>query len=110
MMRPLQSRVRITPILTAGDTLFSNKSRGASLRLRGARRGLGTRDRGDGTAEVLVSHEDAWLGGFEGSMVSRLVLDLRNSGVLSAGLRPFARIAGTWASRMPRSSTRAWDF
>ena len=90
MVRPLQSRVRITPILTAGDTLFSNNPGELPFVFAGRAGGLGARDRGDGTAEVLVSHEDAWLGGFEGSMVSRLVLDLRNSGVLSAGyvLRP----------------------
>ncbi len=90
MMRPIQDRVRITPILTAGDTLFANNPGEAPFVFVGNAGGLGARDRGDGTAEVLVSHERGWLGGFEGSMVTRLVLDLRNSGVLSAGyvLRP----------------------
>jgi hypothetical protein len=82
--------VRLTPILTAGDTLFSNEPGESPFVFPGMAAGLGARDRGDGTAEVYVAHEDAWLDGVEGAMVSRLVLDLRNSGVLAAEcvLRP----------------------
>jgi len=90
LVRPLRPGVRVTPILTAGDTLFSNDPDGLPFVFAGMATGLGVRDRGDGTAEVYVAHEDAWLDGVEGAMVSRLVLDLRNSGVLAAEcvLRP----------------------
>ena len=89
-VRPLRPDVRITPILTAGDTLFPNDPAELPFVFAGRAGGLGARNQGDGTAEVYVSHEDAWLDGFEGSMVSRLVLDLRNSGVQDARcvLRP----------------------
>ena len=90
LVRPLRPDVRLTPILTAGDTLFSNDPGNPPFVFAGRAAGLGARDRGDGTAEVYVAHEDAWLDGVEGAMVSRLVLDLRNSGVLAADcvLRP----------------------
>jgi len=89
-VRPLRPDVRITPILTAGDTLYPDDPARAPFVFAGRAGGLGVRDRGDGTAEVYVSHEDSWLDGVEGAMVSRLVLDLRNSGVLDADcpLRP----------------------
>ena len=90
LVRPLRPDVRLTPILTAGDTLFSNDPGEPPFVFAGRAAGLGARDRGDGSAEVYVAHEDAWLDGVEGAMVSRLVLDLRNSGVLAAEcvLRP----------------------
>ncbi len=90
MVRPLRDAVRITPILTAGDTLFPNNPGEVPFVFAGRATGLGARDRGDGSAELYVSHEDGWLDGIEGAMVSRLVLDLRNSGVLAADylLRP----------------------
>ena len=90
MARSLRDGVRLTPILSAGDTLFPNNPGETPFVFAGRAGGLGARDRGDGTAEVFVSHEDAWLDGVEGAMVSRLVLDLRNSGVLAADylLRP----------------------
>jgi hypothetical protein len=90
MVRPLRPDVRLTPLLTAGDTLFSNDPGEIPFVFPGRATGLGVRDRGDGTAEVYVAHDDAWLDGVEGAMVSRLVLDLRNSGVLAADcvLRP----------------------
>jgi len=84
LVRPLQQDIRITPILTAGDTLFPNDPGELPFVFAGRAGGLGARNQGDGTAEVYVSHEDAWLDGVEGSMVSRLVLDLRNSGVQDA--------------------------
>ncbi|HXL15452.1 MAG TPA: hypothetical protein VN972_05140, partial [Methylomirabilota bacterium] len=89
-VRPLRPDIRITPILTAGDTLFPNDPAELPFVFAGRAGGLGARNQGDGTAEVYVSHEDAWLDGVEGSMVSRLVLDLRNSGVQDARcvLRP----------------------
>ena len=89
-VRPLRPDVRITPILTAGDTLYPDDPARAPFVFAGRAGGLGVRDRGDGTAEVYVSHEDAWLDGVEGALISRLVLDLRNSGVLDADdpLRP----------------------
>jgi hypothetical protein len=90
LVRGLRPDVRVTPLLTAGDTLFSNDPGQAPFVFPGRASGLGVRDRGDGTAEVYVAHEDAWLDGVEGAMVSRLVLDLRNAGVLAAEcvLRP----------------------
>ena len=90
LARPLRADVRITPILSAGDTLFSDDPGATPFVFAGQAGGLGERNRGDGTAEVFVSHEDAWLDGVEGAMVSRLVLDLRNSGVLTGEclLRP----------------------
>jgi len=90
LVRSLRPDVRLTAILTAGDTLFSNDPGADPFVFAGMAAGLGARDRGDGTAEVYVAHEDAWLDGVEGAMVSRLVLDLRNSGVLAAEclLRP----------------------
>ena len=90
MVRPLRAGVGITPILTAGDTLFSNRPGAPPFIFAGRAGGLGVRDRGDGTAEVYTSHDDAWLEGAEGAVVSRLVLDLRNNGVLAADylLRP----------------------
>ena len=90
MVRSLRTEVRITPILTAGDTLFSNNPGEAPFVFPGLAVGLGARDRGDGSAELYVSHEDAWVDGIEGSVVTRVLLDLRNAGVSSAGyiLRP----------------------
>jgi len=90
MVRPLGAGVTIKPILTAGDTLFSSRPGAAPFIFAGRAGGLGVRDRGDGTAEVYASHDDAWLEGVEGSAVSRLVLDLRNNGILAADylLRP----------------------
>ncbi len=90
MVRSLRPDVRITPILSAGDTLFSDEPGQVPFVFAGKASGLGARNRGDGTAEVYVSHADAWLDGVEGGMVSRIVLDLRNSGVLAAEclLRP----------------------
>ena len=90
MVRPLRPGVGITPILTAGDTLFSNRMGQPPFIFAGRAGGLGARDRGDGTAEVYVSHDDAWLEGAEGAAVSRLILDLRNNGILAADylLRP----------------------
>src|SRR6267378_2090713 len=90
MVRPLRAGVGIRPILTAGDTLFSNRPGAPPFIFAGRAGGLGVRDRGDGTAEVYASHDDAWLEGAEGAAVSRLVLDLRNNGVLAADylLRP----------------------
>src|SRR2546422_5126042 len=90
MVRPLRAGVRITPILTAGDTLFSNKGGQPPFIFAGRAGGLGARDRGDGTAEVYVSHDDVWFEGAEGAAVSRLILDLRNDGILAADylLRP----------------------
>jgi hypothetical protein len=90
LARPLREDFRLTPILSAGDTLVPNNPGVLPFVFAGRAGGLGARDRGDGTAEVYVSHDDAWLEGAEGSMVSRLVLDLRNSGVLAADflLRP----------------------
>ena len=90
MVRTIREDVRVTPILTAGDTLFSNNPGELPFVFAGRAGGLGARDRGDATAEVAVSHEDAWLEGVEGAMVSRLVIDLRNTGVLAADylLRP----------------------
>jgi hypothetical protein len=90
MVRPLRPEVRITPILTAGDTLFSNNPGEPPFVFPGRAGGLGARDRGDGSAELYVSHEDAWLDHIEGAVVTRLLLDLRNAGVSSAGyiLRP----------------------
>jgi hypothetical protein len=80
-VRPLRPDVRVTAILTAGDTLFPNDPADLPFVFAGQAGGLGARSQGDGTAEVYVSHESAWLDGVEGSLVSRLVLDLRNSGV-----------------------------
>jgi len=90
MVRPLGAGVTIKPILTAGDTLFSSHPGAPPFIFAGRAGGLGVRDRGDGTAEVYASHDDAWLEGVEGSAVSRLVLDLRNNGILAADylLRP----------------------
>ncbi len=90
MVRPLAPNYRVTAILTAGDTLVSDDPGTAPFIFAGRAGGLGARDRGDGTAEVYVSHEDLWLSTFQGAAVSRLVLDLRNSGVLAADypLRP----------------------
>ncbi len=84
LVRPLRADIRITPILSAGDTLFPNSAAEVPFVFAGRAGGLGARSLGDGTAEVYVSHEEAWLDGVEGAMVSRLVLDLRNSGVLAA--------------------------
>jgi hypothetical protein len=84
MVRTLREDIRLTPILTAGDTLFANNPGELPFIFAGRAGGLGARDRGDGTAEVYVSHEDGWLESVEGAMVSRLVLDLRNAGVLAA--------------------------
>ena len=90
MVRPLREDIRLTPILSAGDTLFADNPGELPFIFAGSAGGLGARDRGDGTAEVYVSHEDGWLDGAEGALVSRLVLDLRNAGVLTADylLRP----------------------
>ena len=90
MVRSLRAEVRITPILTAGDTLVSNNPGEPPFVFPGRAGGLGARDRGDGSADVYVSHEDAWLDNIEGAVVTRLLLDLRNGGVSSAGylLRP----------------------
>ena len=84
MVRALREDIRLTPILSAGDTLFANNPGDLPFIFAGRAGGLGARDRGDGTAEVYVSHEDGWLEGVEGALVSRLVLDLRNAGVLAA--------------------------
>ncbi len=88
--RSLRDDVRVTPILTAGDTLYSNDPQGLPFIFAGRAGGLGARDLRNGTAEVCVSHYDGWLEGVEGAMVSRLTLDLRNAGVYTGGylLRP----------------------
>jgi hypothetical protein len=88
--RSLRDGFRVTPILTAGDTLYSNDPQGLPFIFAGRAGGLGARDLRNGTAEVCVSHYDGWLEGQEGAMVSRLVLDLRNAGVYTADylLRP----------------------
>ncbi|HXF58591.1 MAG TPA: hypothetical protein VN539_02100, partial [Candidatus Saccharimonadales bacterium] len=84
LIRALKPEYRVTPILTAGDTLISDDSGAPPFIFAGRAAGLGARDRGDGNAEVFVSHEDLWLDTFEGGAVSRLVLDLRNAGVREA--------------------------
>jgi hypothetical protein len=84
MVRTLRPGYSVTPILTAGDTLESDEPGAPPFIFPGRAAGLGARDRGDGTAEVYVAHEDTWLDNVEGSALSKLVLDLRNSGVLEA--------------------------
>ena len=84
MVRALRPGYRVTPILTAGDTLVSDQAGAPPFVFPGRAAGLGARDRGDGTAEVYVAHDDTWLDNVEGSAVSKLILDLRNSGVLDA--------------------------
>jgi len=84
MVRPLRPGYRVTPILTAGDTLVSDRAGELPFIFPGRAAGLGARDRGDGTAEVYVAHDDTWLDNVEGAAVSKLILDLRNSGVLDA--------------------------
>src|SRR5438477_13147853 len=84
MVRTLRPGYSVTPILTAGDTLVSGQEGALPFIFPGRATGLGARDRGDGTADVYVAHEDTWLDNVEGSAVSKLILDLRNSGVLEA--------------------------
>ncbi len=86
MARSLREGVTVTPILTTGDSLYSNEPGEPPFLLAGRAAGLAVTDRGDGTAEIYVSHEDAWYETFEGGMVSHLVLDLRNAGVLAGDI------------------------
>ena len=82
MVQALRPGYTVTPILTAGDTLVAEEEGAPPFIFFGLGVGIGARDRGDGTAEVYVAHEDAWLDNVEGGVVSKLVLDLRNAGVL----------------------------
>ena len=90
LARALRAGYSVLPILTAGDTLFAEESGAAPFVFAGRAGGLGVRTSGDGNAFVYVSHDDAFLDAYEGGMVSRLTMDLRNAGIYAGdyALRP----------------------
>lgn len=96
MARTLRSDYTVTPILTAGDTLFSNDPGAPPFIFAGSAAGLGALDVGKRLAEVYVAHGFGWRHPPGGSLVSRLLLDSRNGGVLTADylVEPEDRYAG----------------
>ncbi|MBI4364391.1 MAG: hypothetical protein HY568_03085 [Candidatus Latescibacteria bacterium] len=84
MVRSLRAGYSATPILTAGDTLFSNDPGAPPFIFYGSAAGLGALDVGKGLAEVYVAHGFGTRRPPGGSVVSRLLLDTRNAGVLAA--------------------------
>jgi len=84
MVRPRAPAVTVTPILTAGDTLYANDPGTPPFIFPGRAEGLALRDAGNGLAELFVSHSFGWLNGAGGGLVSRLLLDPRSLGVIAA--------------------------
>jgi hypothetical protein len=83
-------------VLTAGDTL-AGADDAPPFAFIGFGSGLGAIPRGDGTADVYVAHDYPWSAGFGGAVVSRLLLDTRNGGVLAAD---YVLDGSEWYSRL----------
>jgi hypothetical protein len=74
----------VVPILTAGDTLVSSVRGEPPFIFPGRASGTGLRLRDRTVAEVFVTHRYEWFDNREGGLVSRLLLDTSNAGVLAA--------------------------
>ena len=83
MVRPLRDDVSVVPIFTVGDTLAPPDTVSEAFVFPPEPDGLGIRRTEKGLAEVYVAHELSWHDGFNGAMVSRLAIDLRNLGVVA---------------------------
>ena len=83
MVRALRDDVTLTPILTVGDSLAPPDTVSEAFVFPPEPDGLGIRKTENGLAEVYVAHELSWNEGFNGALVSRLAIDLRNLGVLA---------------------------
>jgi hypothetical protein len=100
MLRAISPNVRFEPILSAGDTLTSAQPDEAPFTFPGLAQGIALVPRDAGSAEVYVAHDLAWQQGYAGAIVSRLLIDLRNGGVLAAdyfldGSEWYSRFAAT---------------
>jgi hypothetical protein len=96
LLRTLGAGVGIRPILTAGDTLAGSGDI-PSFAAIGFASAVAAAPRGDGTADVYVAHDYSWSAGFGGAVVSRLLLDLGNAGVLTAD---YVLDGSEWYSRL----------
>jgi len=84
MLRSRAPAVTVTPILTAGDTLYASDPDAPPFILQGRIEGLVLGSSANGISEVFASHSFGWLNGIGGGLVSRLLLDLHNMGVIAA--------------------------
>jgi len=82
MVRPLRDDVSVVPIFSVGDTLAPPDTVTGAFIFPPEPDGLGIRRTENGLAEIYVAHELSWHDGFNGAMVSRLAIDLRNLGVV----------------------------
>jgi len=96
LLRALDPDSRVEPVLTAGDTL-AGAADAPPFAFIGFGSGVASVPRGDGTADVYVTHDYPWSAGFGGAVVSRLLLDLRNGGVLAAD---YVLDGSEWYSRL----------
>jgi len=107
MMRALDPRVTLLPILSAGDTLVANDPGDLPFILPGRIEGLAARPAGKGLAEAYVSHAHGWVDGRGGAIVSRLLLDLRNVGVMAADFLIETAEQYAWLRRASLADDRA---
>jgi hypothetical protein len=96
LLRTLGAGAAVRPILSAGDTLAAAGDLPPFAAI-GFASGVAAVPRGDGTADVYVAHDYSWSAGFGGAVVSRLLLDLRNAGVLTAD---YVLDGSEWYSRL----------
>lgn len=96
LLRALDPDSRVEPLLTAGDTL-AGAGDASPFAFIGYGSGVAAAPRGNGTADVYVAHDYPWSAGFGGAVVSRLLLDLRNGGVLAAD---YVLDGSEWYSRL----------
>jgi hypothetical protein len=96
LLRALDLEARIQPVLTAGDTL-AGAGGTAPFPFIGYAAGVAAIPRTDRTADVYVAHDFPWTAGLGGAVVSRLLLDLANGGVLAAD---YVLDGSEWYSRL----------
>jgi uncharacterized protein DUF839 len=97
MIRPLRPDVSVTPILSCGDTLVAAEPGEEPYTFAALPDGIGVLPLDRGVVQIFVTHELDWTDGLGGARVSRLDLDTRTLGVLSAdyvvdGAESYARL------------------
>ncbi len=86
MVRPLREDVSVVPILTVGDTLAVSDTATVPYVFPPMPAGLGVLPTNPGIAEIYVTHELPWDPYIGGARVSRIAIDVRNTGALAGDL------------------------